>query len=146
MILIQVSADPNLEQPVPEQVEKILSGVLQSEGFKTAEVTVVFGDDTLLNRLKRTYFHVDQLTDVIAFRLNEDRETGLEGEIYISLPRARENAEIFQEPYPREVARLIIHGGLHLSGYDDQTDSDRERMRTREDYYLGKIPWEELFQ
>jgi rRNA maturation RNase YbeY len=146
MISIQVAADPDLEQPSPEPVEKILSDVFQSEGLKTAEVTVIFGDDVLLNRLKRTYFHVDQLTDVIAFRLNEESETSLEGEIYISLPRARENAETFQEPYPREVARLIIHGGLHLLGYEDDSDEDQQRMRTRENYYLGKTPWEELFK
>ena len=89
-------------------------------------VSIIFGNKTLLQDLKNEFFNIDQPTDVIAFRLNEYEENNIEGEIYICLPVAKENAEYFNEPYEKEVARLIIHGGLHLIGYDDDTDDESQ--------------------
>jgi rRNA maturation RNase YbeY len=144
VITVQVAVDPALIGPAQQPVEDLLRQVFAEEGVETAEVTLIFGDDILLNRLKKEFFKVDHLTDVIAFRLNDYSEATVEGEIYISLPRARENAASYQEPLDREVARLIIHGGLHLLNYDDQTDQEQRVMRRKEEYHLSRFPWEEL--
>ena len=88
---------------------------------------------------------MNQYTDVIAFRLNEYGELFVEGEVYISLPRAKENAKIFDEPYSREVSRLIIHGCLHLIGLKDKTHIEKKNMTNNEDAILKVINWEELF-
>lgn len=145
MISIQVAVDPHLEGPALKIVRLILSTVLKSEGTTAAKVSLVFGGDELLAELKKEYFHVDQLTDVIAFRLNAKPGSVLEGEIYISLPRAQENSHLFREPYAREVARLIIHGGLHLLNYSDSDPGGKKQMRSKEDTYLEQVAWDQLF-
>ena len=68
----------------------------------------------------------------------------MEGEIYISIPRAKENAKFFNEPIEREIARLIIHGSLHLLNYDDQTEKEQKQMRKMEETYLQQIKWKGL--
>ena len=82
---------------------------------------------------------------MIAFRLNKYEEIFVEGEIYISLPRAKENSEIYREPYAKEVSRLIVHGCLHLIGFKDESESDKVAMRIKEDDILKMNSWESLF-
>ncbi len=76
---------------------------------------------------------------MIVFRLNEYKENNIEGEIYIFLPVAKDNAEYFNELYEKEIARLIIHVGLHLIGYDDNTENKRKEMQKLEDKYLKEL-------
>ena len=83
---------------------------------------------------------------MIAFRLNEYGKPLVEGEVYISLPRAKENAKIFDEPYSREVSRLIIHGCLHLIGLKDKTQIEKKNMTNNEDTILKVINWAGLFK
>ncbi len=136
--------DPTLDHYPETVIREIVEAVWNKYTVKDADLTVIFGDDELLSQLKEEFFHVQQLTDVIAFRLNDDQEPSPEGEVYISLPRARENAVLYQEPESREIARLIIHGCLHLLGFDDQTDEDRDAMRSREESFLSQVPWKAL--
>ena len=70
----------------------------------------------------------------------------MEGEVYISLPRAKENAKIYEAPYEEEVARLIIHGCLHLLGFSDETKNQKKIMNDLENYFLNKVLWLTLFQ
>ncbi len=83
---------------------------------------------------------------MIAFRLNEYEEPFVEGEVYISLQRAKENAQSLDEPFSREVSRLIIHGCLHLIGLKDKTDIEKENMTNNEDAILKVINWAGLFK
>jgi rRNA maturation RNase YbeY len=136
-----VECDPALSGPQPAPTQALLTQVLKTEGVKNADVTLIFGDDDLLNRLKRQFFGLDHLTDVLAFRLNDADEPKLEGEIYISLPRAQENAHQYQEPYAKELARLMIHGGLHLLDYEDGSAKEQAIMRAKENQYLDQFPW-----
>ena len=112
----------------------------------TYEVSLIFVSDDYLSDLKKKYFKKNQYTDVIAFRLNEYEEPFVEGEVYISLARAKENAKIFDEPYSREVSRLIIHGCLHLIGLKDKTHIEKENMTNNEDAILKEINWAGLFK
>jgi len=82
---------------------------------------------------------------VIAFRLNNYEEKVVEGEVYISLPRARENAKTFGEPFEREISRLLIHGVLHLLGYEDDTKKSKMVMTSLENKYLKIVQWKKLF-
>ncbi len=141
MITVHVECDPALSGPQPAPTQALLTQVLKTEGVKNADVTLIFGDDDLLNRLKRQFFGLDHLTDVLAFRLNDADEPKLEGEIYISLPRAQENAHQYQEPYAKELARLMIHGGLHLLDYEDGSAKEQAIMRAKENQYLDQFPW-----
>lgn len=144
MIHIQVECDPRLESINPDCVRELMLPILNAGGIAGAEITLIFTDDEYLRELKAEYFKVDQYTDVIAFRLDESEDELFEGEIYISLPRARENAQLFSEPFPREIARLIIHGTLHLLGWSDDTPEGKKAMTVRENEGLSLPVWEQI--
>ncbi len=136
MINIGIETDPALNGLNDSKSVEILKHVLQSEGINSGDISIVFGNTKLLKELKNRFFNTNHTTDVIAFRLNEYEEKYIEGEIYICLPVAKDNAEYFDEPYEKEVARLIIHGGLHLIGHNDKTKVEQQKMRKMEDKYL----------
>ena len=128
MIDISVEIDPALEGPDQQQSIIILKSILETELVVDCVINLVFGDDKLLSSLKMEFFNYDHLTDVIAFRLNDYNNEKVEGEIYISLPRAIENAKKYGEPLSKELARLIIHGGLHLLDHRDEGEDEKNRM------------------
>jgi len=146
MIQVSVDCDPNLDSPKEKIVKEISSSVFNKYNISEAEISLIFGSDKLLSSLKKQFFHKDQWTDVIAFRLNEYKKKSVEGEIYISLPRAKENAESFGEPFEKEVARLIIHGNLHLLGFEDETEEEKTEMTKLENDFLSQINWLTLFE
>ena len=139
MINIRIEPDPSLEGLDENKSIVILTHTLNSESIKSCDILIIFGNRKLLQELKNKFFNIDHTTDVIAFRLNEYKEKNIEGEIYICLPVAKENANFFNEPYEREIARLIIHGGLHLIGYKDGTEFERQEMKKLEDKYLKEL-------
>ena len=144
MINVSVEIDPTLKGPDPKQSKKILVSVLETESVVDSKINVIFGDDKLLNSLKIEFFNYDHLTDVIAFRINDYNKPEIEGEIYISLARAIENAKKYGEPLSKELARLIIHGGLHLLDHRDKTDDEKNNMTALEDKYLQQVDWNNL--
>ena len=144
MINVSVEIDPTLKGPDPKQSKKILVSVLETESIVDSKINVIFGDDKLLNSLKIEFFNYDHLTDVIAFRINDYNKPEIEGEIYISLARAIENAKKYGEPLSKELARLIIHGGLHLLDHRDKTDDEKNKMTALEDKYLQQVDWNNL--
>ena len=144
MINVSVEIDPTLKGPDPKQSKKILVSVLETESVVDSKINVIFGDDKLLNSLKIEFFNYDHLTDVIAFRINDYNKPEIEGEIYISLARAIENAKKYGEPLSKELARLIIHGGLHLLDHRDKTDDEKNKMTALEEKYLQQVDWNNL--
>ncbi len=92
-------------------------------------------DDFILelnnNALKHNYY-----TDIITFELNNKNEN-IEGDIYISVDRVKENAKILKESFTDELHRVIIHGVLHLCGYKDKSSKESKKMREKENYYLS---------
>ena len=144
MINVSVEIDPTIKGPDPKQSKKILVSVLETESVVDSKINVIFGDDKLLNSLKIEFFNYDHLTDVIAFRINNYNKPEIEGEIYISLARAIENAKKYGEPLSKELARLIIHGGLHLLDHRDKTDDEKNKMTALEDKYLQQVDWNNL--
>jgi rRNA maturation RNase YbeY len=114
-------------------VRRALGGEHRGEHRGASSVSVILVSDEELLEMNRRFLEHDYLTDVITFPLEEEP---LEGEIYISLDRAREQAAEAGVGLYVEVERLAIHGALHLVGYDDATPEERERMRLLEDKYL----------
>ena len=145
MFNIDVELDPQFDGPKDSMVFSLLSHVMLSEGISQADLLLIIGDDDLLADLKKKFFGLNHYTDVIAFRLNEYEEKNVEGEIYISLPRAKENANKFNQSFYKELGRLIIHGGLHLLGYKDDTKKNKLEMEKKEDLYLEEVNWEKLY-
>ncbi len=144
MINVKISIDSDLIQLNKNVCISTVKSVLSYNKINTGDITIIFGKDNLLSRLKKQYFGLDQLTDVIAFRYNEESDEELEGEIYISLQRAKDNANDFNEPLKKEIARLIIHGSLHLIGFDDDTEKSKNEMINWEEMFLKKIDWNHI--
>ena len=109
--------------------------VFAGEGIAEAAANIILVSDPALHEMNRTFLGHDYQTDVITFRLEDDP---LEGEIYISVDRAREQAREYRVGMYEEIHRLATHGALHLAGYDDASPAEREAMRRLEDHYLGK--------
>ena len=145
MIRILSECDPLYGEPNLSFLNEVTTSVLNSQKITKAEITFIFASDALLAELKSKYFNKDHYTDVIAFRLNEYNEKLVEGEIYISFPRAKENAKIFEQPYEKEITRLIVHGCLHLIGFKDKTRVEKKIMTRLEDDILNQTNWELIF-
>ena len=111
--------------------------ILNDKDQNTANISIILTNDKKLLQLKNKYFQQDVLTDVITFNLEEDGDP-IDGEIYISLNRVSENAREFKQDTDRELKRVIIHGCLHLLGYDDQTSEGKKTMTRMEDHYLSQ--------
>lgn len=107
-----------------------------NEGKRVEEINIIICDDTFLLVLNRNYLKHNNYTDVISFNMSE-KNKNIQGEIYISIQRIRENAVKFGVTVEEELHRIIIHGVLHLLGYNDGTEKEKTEMREKEDYYLS---------
>jgi len=143
---IFIEVDPNYQKPSLKICKAVFKEVIKIKNIKSYDVNIIFTSDVLVSDLKKKYFSKNQWTDVIAFPLHNKNASKIEGEIYISMPTAEENALKFNEPYKKEVLRLIIHGSLHLIGFDDSTKSEKKIMRKYEEEYLKKFKWSDLFE
>lgn len=117
------------------KIRNWLAGVIRKEGFEPGKISFIFTDDNFLREINVKYLEHDYFTDVITFDLSEN-SSDIEGEIYISTDTVRLNASSLGIPFINEVLRVMVHGILHLTGYDDRTEEEREQMRDKEDFYL----------
>jgi probable rRNA maturation factor len=109
---------------------------LALEGRRAGEVAVVLADDAKLRDLNRTWRGLDRATDVLSFGYDEGGDDEVEGDIVVSLERVGAQAKRFRVSRGRELARVVVHGALHLAGLDHQGAAERRRMRVREDRVL----------
>ena len=144
MINVEFEIDPNVDTPNKKIASELIIAVLSGEKKNTADVLVIFTSDKTLTDLKKKFFNKEHLTDVIAFRMNEYEEEKVEGEIYISIPQVERNARKFDQSISRELARIIIHGSLHLLNYEDSTLDSKNAMTEKENYFLKKTNWKNL--
>ena len=137
MIDVQVDGDDEAAPPLASDlIASLVTRALQVGGLEAGLVRVIFSSDEHLRQLQRQFFDQDQYTDVIAFHLN-DRDEPLDGEIYISTERALENSGRYGQTHQQELMRLVVHGSLHLIGFDDATDDAQAQMRAEEDRILA---------
>ena len=136
MITIQLEYD-NMEKPDIDEnwVRSVCENILMDSNQDEASITFIFSNDDKLRRLKKEYFGEDVFTDTISFNLEEESDP-IEGEVYISLERVSENAHTFQQDFITEYKRVIIHGCLHLLGYNDELLEDKTKMTELEETYL----------
>jgi len=120
-------------------LKKLSSLVFASESFNSGMVTYIFTDDNSLSSLKKRFLGLDVFTDVMAFNL-EDESNELEGEVYISFDRVKDNAKTFNVDLEQEFKRVIIHGTLHLVGYNDKSSKEKNVMTKLENKYINQVP------
>lgn len=133
----------NIDLPLSEdRMREIAETILPEFECEDAEYSVVFVTPDEIRELNRTYRDVDAVTDVLSFESDGevDPETGKEylGDIIICLERAEEQARLSGHPVENEILLLIIHGTLHLLGYDHDTDENKAEMWQLQDEYLDR--------
>ena len=114
---------------------KWLRLVAESEIRRIGDISIIFCSDNYILDINRRYLGHDYFTDIITFDYCEgDR---LSGDLFISVDNVRENSVEYGTEFKDELNRVIVHGILHLIGYDDHTEEDVKVMRSKEDYYLS---------
>jgi probable rRNA maturation factor len=132
MILLSTN-HPYLRFPSKE-VFRAVKYVFGKERKIIPALGVICTHNSFIRKMNREYLAHDCNTDVIAFSLGNDG--GTEAEIYINLDAARNQAKKYNVTYTQEVRRLLIHGALHLIGYEDKTHTGKKKMLAREECYL----------
>jgi probable rRNA maturation factor len=127
---------PKLRSHLTRAVRRVAQQEL--EGKEELALNVILQSDDELLVLNRTSLKHDYYTDIITFEL-ERTETLIEAELYISVDRAKENAERFGIDLVKELTRVVVHGLLHLAGYDDKDPEKKKRMQMRERFWLAEI-------
>ena len=85
------------------------------------------------------YLQHDNYTDILTFDTS-DEQNEISGDIFVSIERVKENARTFKVLFNTELYRVMVHGILHLLGYNDKTQEEKELMKSKEDYYLSLLP------
>jgi rRNA maturation RNase YbeY len=111
-----------------------LLAVIEQEGKSLRLLNFIFCSDEYLHRLNVEYLDHDTLTDVITFPYAAPPI--VEGDIFISIERVRENARDFNTSFEEELRRVMVHGVLHLCGYGDETDEEEQAIRQKENEAL----------
>lgn len=111
-----------------------LKMVAGSEIMKIGDINVIFCSDNYILDVNMKYLQHDYFTDIITFDYCEGKV--LSGDLFISVDSVRENSIEFGTDFEEELHRVIVHGVLHLIGYDDHTEEDKKLMRQKENYYL----------
>ena len=113
-----------------------LKFVAESEAKRLGDIAVIFCSDNYILDVNIKYLQHDYYTDIITFDYCEGNR--LSGDLFISIDSVRENAAFYATEFADELNRVIVHGVLHLIGYDDHTEEDIAVMRAKENYYLSQ--------
>ena len=117
-------------------VKKFIETVFKKEDRRLGEISYIFCSDVDLLALNKKFLSHNYYTDILTFNLSGDSDE-INAEIYISIERIKENAISMKVSFKSELYRVMIHGVLHLCGYNDKSKPDCLKMRAKENYYLS---------
>lgn len=116
------------------QKEKIMA-LLKAEKREGGQIQFVFMSDEQLYEMNMEYLRHDTYTDILTFDMSEGEE--IAGDMYISIDRVKDNAKTVGVDWEEELDRVMVHGLLHLMGYNDKTEEEQKEMREKEDAHLA---------
>ncbi|MBC7884608.1 MAG: rRNA maturation RNase YbeY [Saprospiraceae bacterium] len=137
---ISFFVEEDVSHPFPSdepEYSKWLNSVAAEENKTISTLTYIFCSDEYLLDINLTYLGHDYYTDIITFPYKEGDI--IESDIYISLDRIKENAEEFKVSFYNELKRVMVHGVLHLIGYNDKSEKEVITIREKEDYYIRRF-------
>ena len=119
------------------KIKKWIEGEILRKGKNPGEINIIFTSDDSVRVLNREYLKKNYYTDILSF--DYSKEFTINGDLFISVERVNENAINYHTRYEQELFRVIIHGILHLLGFDDKTEKDKIEMRNEEDKCLERL-------
>tara|TARA_X000000368_G_scaffold241786_1_gene191002 strand:+ start:350 stop:763 length:414 start_codon:yes stop_codon:yes gene_type:complete len=119
------------------EIQRWIKKVITSENKEMGEINYIFCSDEYLLERNIKYLDHNTLTDIITF--NYCKGKIITSDIMISIDRVKENSTIFDNSFSEELHRVMIHGILHLIGYDDKTEKEKKLMKEKENFYLKKL-------
>ncbi|GAB4131705.1 MAG: rRNA maturation RNase YbeY [Raineya sp.] len=120
------------------QLKQWIKKVIEQEGGVLVELNFIFCNDAYLHQINVQYLQHDTYTDIITFD-NSEQDVSIEGDIFVSIERIKENATKLKVTFEQELYRVMIHGVLHLLGYTDKTPQEKTYMRAKEDDCLALL-------
>jgi probable rRNA maturation factor len=129
---VKILFDGEWDLPDGVGLKTLIRQVVKGEKLKSP-IHLILAGNALVRELNRTHRGLDRVTDVLSFVYDE---VDLLGEIYVALPQVKKQAPRWKNSYKNELERVVVHGLLHLAGYDHHTLPERKLMREREDFYL----------
>jgi rRNA maturation RNase YbeY len=130
------SEDILFKPKYPRKLKSWIRHCISTEKSSLVELNYIFCTDNYLLKLNQEYLNHNTYTDIITFN-NSDSKDKIEGDIFISIERVEENALKFKVPFEDEFHRVLIHGVLHLLGYNDKTNGQKALMRKKEEACLS---------
>ena len=120
------------------KLKKFIEAAFRKEKKKLKSLNYIFCDDEELLQINRHYLKHDYYTDIITFELSNKGQP-MEGEVYISIDRVKDNSERLSQPFNKELHRVLFHGVLHLCGYKDKSEREKKIMRQMEDALISEF-------
>lgn len=137
IILIR-NSHPSLRAPFTHRyVRSAINRVMKGEKAFLAGLSLNFVDQKEIKNINNRFLKHDYYTDIITFPY-EKTKSGINAEIFMCLDVIKENARIYDDSYRNEFERVLIHGCLHLTGYNDKTKKQKELIRSKENFYLSE--------
>jgi probable rRNA maturation factor len=133
--MIDFNYETDFELENEQAISNWISHVIKSEGKKEGEINYIFCDDEYLLLINQEHLQHDYYTDIISFDYSVGNE--INGDMFISVDRVKENAQDFNVTFEEELKRVIVHGVLHYCGYKDKSQADELFMRSKEDEKLA---------
>ena len=130
------SENKNFKISNKKEIRALFKKICKKENKKISFINCVFCSDSRLLEINKKYLNHTSLTDVVTFDFTPNKKN-LEGDIYISIDRVKENAKKYKETFKKELLRVIIHGLLHLIGFLDKTKEEKNTMTLKENEYLS---------
>jgi probable rRNA maturation factor len=127
-----------------KRLRETVRAVLEGEGIEDAEVSLAFVDNDTIHKLNKRYLDHDEPTDVLSFPLSEANARTLAGELVIGVEVAQAQAAERKHDVQAELGLYVIHGLLHLCGFDDKSEQAMAEMRLRERHYLKQLGWPDI--
>ena len=135
--MIQFELEIEFSLKKRRKIKEWLNAIAFEENNKIENLNFLIVDDKRMIHFNKTYLNHNYPTDIITFNTSENKK--ISGDIIISLERVEENAKEYKVGLEEELWRVMVHGLLHLLGYNDKSKEEKEKMRKKENYYLNKI-------
>lgn len=131
--MFEIWNETNEKMEEIESMKYVLEIAIQNQKLDNVEFNVIIVDNPYIHKLNKEYRNIDRETDVITFALEDHKDIVYEnyrllGDIYISIDKAKEQANLYEHSLKRELCFLAVHGFLHLLGYDHMKEKDEKVM------------------